>query len=89
LSTVSAHERAAQTQTRSTKRFFETQIFACSRLVLPGEIAIVANAGTQRNAVSIIPHHKFNKETLDNDIAVVKVGKGTNETIPHMNELPC
>lgn len=50
-----------------------------SRLLMAGEIYVVAgdtnsnDNAIQRNVVSIIPHNKFNKQTFDNDIAVLKV----------------
>ncbi|CAO1330428.1 unnamed protein product [Diamesa serratosioi] len=48
---------------------------------MAGEIYVVAgdtnsnDNAIQRNVVSIIPHNKFNKQTFDNDIAVLKLDR--------------
>lgn len=61
------------------KIVFLVPFVVSSRLLMPGEIYVVAgdtnsnDNAIQRNVVSIIPHNKFNKQTFDNDIAVLKV----------------
>lgn len=52
---------------------FSFQATAGDLSVVVGGAGDSSTTSVERNVVSIIPHHKFNKTTYDNDIAVLKL----------------